>query len=101
MRCDRQEVGVSKDRELCFELQQISFGGAVQLTLLGCGVSAITLGDMGANRERGINDCVGGGLGFTPSAVPDYAQHFAAKGDRLLPNLEIPETAGHARRIAT
>jgi len=87
MRCDRQEVRVSKDRKLCFELQQISFGGAVQLTLLGCGVTAITLGDVAANRERGINDSVGSGFGFAPRAVPHHAQYFATKGDGLLPNL--------------
>ena len=99
MRRDRQEVGMSKNRKLSLELKQISFGGAIELTLLGRGVAAITLGDVAGNGERGTNDCIGGGLRFAARAVLHDAQYFAAKGDGLLPDFEIPETSGHARMI--
>lgn len=100
MRRDRQEVGMSKDRKLSLELKQISFGGAVELTLLGYGVAAVTLGDVAGDGERGSNDCVGSSLRFATRAVLDDAQDLAAEGDRLLPDFEVPETPGHARRIA-
>ena len=99
VRRDRQEVGVSKDRKLSFELQQISFGGAIELALLGCGVAAIALRDVAGNGKRGTNDSVGGGFRFSARAVLDDAQYFAAERDGLLPDFEVPETSGHARRI--
>lgn len=89
MGSDRQEVGVSKDRKLSLELKQISFGGAIELALLGYGVATVTLGDVAGDSERGTNDSVGGGLRFAARAVLDDAQYFAAKGDRFLPDFEV------------
>jgi len=86
----RQEVGVSKDRQLSFELEQISFGGAVKLTLLRCRVAPIALGDVAGDCERRTNDGVGSSLRFSTCAVLDDAQDFAAKGDCLLPDFEVP-----------
>ena len=95
VRLDREEVGVTQDRELSFEAEQVSFGGAIELPPLGHCVSTVTFGDMARDRERRRDDGVAGRLGLAPGAVAHGAEHFAAEGDRFLPDLEIANPGGH------
>jgi len=86
---------MSKDSELCFELQQVSFGGSIELTLLWCGIAAITLGDVTRDGDGCNDDGVGSGFGFAPRAMFDDAQHLAAERDCLLPDFQVPQTSRH------
>ena len=87
---------MSKDSKLCFELQQVSFGGAIELTLLRCGIAAITLGDVTGDGDGCSDDRVGSGFCFSSRATFDDAQHLAAERDCLLPDFQVPQTSRHA-----
>jgi len=91
---------VSKDGKLGFQPEQLSFGGAIKLSLLGGGVSSIAFGDVPGDGKCGDDEGIGGRFGFAPSAVAHDAKYFAAEGNRFLPDFEIPEASGHGHTIA-
>jgi len=91
---------VSKDGKLGFEPEQLSFGGAIELSLLGSGVSSISLGDMAGDRKGGDDECIRRRFGFAPRAVAHEAKYFAAERNRLLPDFEISQASCHGHTMA-
>jgi len=92
---------VSKDGELGFEPEQLSFGGAIELPLLGSGVTSIAFGNVAGDGKGGDDEGIGGGFGFAPSAVAHDAKDLAAEGNRFLPDFEISEAPSHGHTMAT
>ena len=90
---------MSKDRKLGFQPEQLSFGGAVKLSLLGSGVAAIAFGDVPGDGKGGDDERIGGSLGFTPGALAHDTKDFSAECNRLLPDLEIPQASRHAHTM--
>lgn len=91
---------MSKNRKLGLEPKQLSLGGAIELPLFGSRVASVALGDMAGDREGGDDECIRGRFGFAPSAVAHDAEYFAAQGNRLLPDLEIPKASCHGHTMA-
>ena len=91
---------MSKNRKLRFEPEQLSFGGSVELPLFGNRIASVALGDMPGDGESGDDERVGGSLGFPASAVAHDAEDFAAEGNRLLPDFEVPQASCHGDTIA-
>ncbi len=86
---------MAKNGELCFEPQQVTLGGAIELPLLGYRIPAVSLGDVARHGESRDDHGVGGRFRFTSRALPDDAQHFAAERDGFLPNFEVPDSRSH------
>jgi hypothetical protein len=99
VRREREEVRVSKNRKLGFEPEQLSFGSAIKLALLGSRIAAISVGDVAGDREGSDDERIGGGLGLAPGAMTDEAEYFAAQGNCLLPDFEIPQASCHGHTM--
>ena len=91
---------MSKDGKLGFQPEQLSFGGAVELSLFGRRIAAIAFGDVPGDRKGGNDERIGGSLGLAPGALAHDAKHFAAERNRLLPDLEVPQASRHAYTMA-
>ena len=91
---------MSKDRKLGFQPEQLSFGGAVELSLLGSGIAAVAFGDVPGDRKGSDDERIGGSLGLAPGAPAYDAKHFATERNRLLPDLEVPQASRHAHTMA-
>ena len=86
---------MSKNGKLGFQPEQLSLGGAIELSLLGSGVSSIAFGNVAGDCKGGDDEGIGGRFGFAPSAVAHNAKYLAAEGNRFLPDFEIPEASSH------
>ena len=86
---------MSRDCELGLELQELPFGGAIELTLLGGGIPPIAVRDGGRGRNGREHQLVADGFGLAPSRLTGGAHGFSSECDGLLPYLQIVNVGGH------
>jgi hypothetical protein len=91
---------VSKDGKLGFQPEQLSFGGAIELSLLGSGVASVAFGDVARDGKGGDDEGIGGRFGFAAGAVAHHAKDLTPEGNRFLPDFEIPEASSHVQTMA-
>lgn len=91
---------MSKDGKLGFQPEQLSLGGAIELSLLGSGISSIAFGNVAGDCKGGDDEGIGGRLCFAASAVAHDAKDLAAEGNRFLPDFEIPEASSHGHTMS-
>ena len=90
---------MSKDGKLGFQPEQLSFGSAIELSLLGGGVTSIAFGDVAGDCKGGDDEGIGCRFGFAPSAVAHDAKYLATEGNRFLPDFEISEASSHGHTM--
>src|ERR1043166_47825 len=85
----REQVGVTRARELSFDQKQVSPGGAVYLPLLLRRVPRVAVRHPLRDAERCQHHPVGERLRFPAGRAPKYASKVTGEGDALLPESQV------------
>ena len=96
----RDQLGLSRDGERSFQLQQFPLRGPVQLTLLPGRVSAVPLRDVLRDPNRGHHGVLGEALDLAPVGLAQGADDIGTEGDRFLPCAQVLESQSHGAEYA-
>ena len=94
------QLGLSRDGERRFQLQQFPLRGPVQLTLLPSRVPAVSLRDVLRDPDRGHHGVFGETLDLTPVGLAQGADDIGTEGDRFLPRAQVLESQSHGAEYA-